>query len=166
MTVRDAVRATVFLWVATATVALVTAVLAGAAPAARAAFGFQLDAAPPGTWADACSYFATNLRIVVALLLAAWARPYSGPLRGPLDVLVSTMAVVNAALVGAALGAYGFDLLGRLAHLPPEWAAIGFGLGAYGGRADTGSCRALLRVGLVATILLAVAAVVEAFCLA
>lgn len=164
MTARDAVRAIVLLWAATVAVVLVTAVLPGRASATRGAFGFQLDAAPPGTWTDASSYFTANLRVIAALLLAAWARPRSGPLRRPLDVLVATMAVVNTSFVGAAVGAYGFDLIPRLAHLPLEWAAVGVGLAAYGWRGGTVSCATLLRVGLVATVLLAVAAVTEAFC--
>ncbi len=148
------------MWGSTALAALAVAVVPGAAAETRNLLGFQLDAITPGTWGSAASYFATNVRVAGAILLASWARPKVGRGAPILDVLVFSIVCGNGAAVGVAIGAYGAPIMPCLVHLPLEWSALLLVVAAY-------LCRGpepLARTSLVATaaaLLLALAAAVE-----
>lgn len=158
MTLPLFLRASALLWGTTIAAALVVATLPGAAPALRDAFGFRLDAAEPGSMSDAASYFTTNLRVVAALMLAGWARSRCSGLAPLLDVLAGAVIVINAAIVGAALGAYGTPAVRWLPHLPLEWAAFALASTAYSAGL---SARTRLRAASVAAAALVLAAFVE-----
>jgi len=134
MTLRLFLRASALLWGITLVAALAVVVIPGAGPAAREAFGFRLDATERGSLSDAASYFTTNVRVLAAILLAGWARSRTVHLAPLLDALVGTVILVNAAVVGTALGAYGMPTVRWLLHLPLEWAAFALGLAAYSAR--------------------------------
>lgn len=164
MTVATFLRAYALLWAATLAVALAVAVIPGVVPAARDAFAFRLDVERAGTWREALSYFLANLRVVAALVLAAWARQRSRAFRPLLDALIVAAVASNAAVVGAALGAYGIAAASWLVHLPLEWAAVALPLAAAHAPESGGPSSAdALACCLACIALLAAAAVVEAF---
>jgi hypothetical protein len=156
-------RATAALWAATLFPALAIATLPGAAETAREFYCFRLTHAQGATWSDAPAYFATNLRVVAAILIGAWARPRSGPLRPSLDVAILLTVAANAVLAGGALGAYGLAAARQLAHLPLEWGALGLALGTYcqAGQ-STAAPASIARAALGAVAALAAAAALEA----
>lgn len=161
MTPRDVARTTGFLYAVTLCAALATAWFPGFAAALRDAFAFRLNAGSQGTWAEAGTYFAANLRVVAALFLAAVARAHGAP-GLLLDAVVTLTTLGNAGMVGVAIGAYGFPALPWLVHLPLEWAALGVVLSAYGcARQCQLSPRALAMAAVAATALLLGAAATE-----
>ena len=139
---RDASAVAGVLTAATAAVAIV--VRLGWAPETRAqlAFGFH---GIPARLDEALAILANNGRLLTAILAAVlvaqapWlagpdARP--GPaltaLRAAVDVLLALAVAANAALVGAALGAYGTRMaLAMLPHGPLELAAFATALALY-----------------------------------
>ena len=164
MRLRSVIAASTAVWSMTLAVTALVAAAPGAAELVRGAFAFRLDAGRPGTWGEAAGYFATNLRVVAAIHLAAWTRARSGPLGPLIDVVVGSTVTINAAVVGAALGAYGVRALPWLVHLPLEWAALGVAVSAYAaGRREFLATSTLLRTLVSACVLLGAAATVEAF---
>ncbi|HEX8086574.1 MAG TPA: hypothetical protein VF529_19965 [Solirubrobacteraceae bacterium] len=151
------------IWAITLSAAGAVAAVPGAAAATRDAFRFQLHTSSPAGWNEAATYFVTNSRIVVALLLGAWAHSRSGRMQPVLRAIAVTTVAINAVVVGAALGAYGGAAVRRLVHLPLEWMALAVSLAAYAGRDRRHELRPVLYPGLVAGCLLACAAVLEAF---
>jgi hypothetical protein len=148
-------------------VALGAAALAGAsallvwAPGAGAqvrqllGFGFSGPARDPQA---ALEIAATNLRLVGACLLGAWAVGRRPELRLACDAALGLLLALNAAAVGVALGAYGTQMLQAVAlHGPLELAAFAWGGGAY---------LAARRDPLSASRLAAAAAAASAFALA
>jgi hypothetical protein len=82
--------------------------------------------------AEAFTIAANNLRLAAAPLLGALVVTRQPALRAPLDVLLSALLLVNAALVGAVLGAYGGDVGARLLpHGPVELAGFSAAGGVY-----------------------------------
>jgi hypothetical protein len=162
--------------VAAAILVAVTAVAAAIVAAAAAEsvrdelrFGFG---GVPDRLGEAISILTTNLRILSALLAAAVIAELT---RSPrrlaragqrvMDVLVAAAVVMNAALVGAAIGAYGGRMVAALLpHGPFELAAYALALGLFL-RARTGALPAatLLRAGGWAAALLVVAALLETY---
>jgi hypothetical protein len=160
---RPAVHTTVALLLATLAVAALTAAVPGAPSRLREAFAFSLEGGRGGSLVEAANYFATNARVVAALLLAAWARTRiaTGAL---LDAPVAAMLAANVGLVGAALGAYGFRAVPWLVHLPLEWAALGATSAAYvRSRTQRLSGDATAATAGAAALLLAGAASAEAW---
>ena len=148
----------------TLAVAAIVAALPGAAPLLRDAFGFQPDVFVATSWSRSLDYFLTNVRCVMALLLAAWARPRSGSFAPALDLVAGATVTLNAAGVGLALGAYGLEAGERLVHLPIEWAALALATGAYVSHRRAPAPG--LELAVIATrscMLLAGAAVLEEF---
>lgn len=81
------------------------------------------------------------------------------------DVVVAAFALRQTTVVGAAIGAYGPDLLPYLPHLPIEWAGVAVPVGAWlRARALPLSTRQVAGLGVAIAALLTVAAVVETFC--
>ena len=109
------------LFATTAAVATIIAVWPGLPGHARDALQLQPDA-PVAT--DADTVLLHNARPVVGILIAACVASRLGRARVVLDVALTAIAAVNATLIGAALGAYGTRIVGRLAHLPLEYAAL------------------------------------------
>jgi hypothetical protein len=163
VTRRDFLLASAIVWSTTALTAIVVAVVPGGAAALRTAFAFRFEFAA-GTWPEATDYFLTNLRTIAALLLAAWMRSRRGPLGWFLDASVLAVVVANAAVVGAAVGAYGARALVALVHLPLEWCALSVALAAaLASRRSRLPRAAITRVAVVAAVLLVSAALMESF---
>lgn len=162
--VRGVAAAAGLLWLATLLAGLLVAVVPGAAPAVRNAFAFRLDIASSGTWNEAVGYFTTNIRVLGAVLLAAWARMRIGVLARVLDIAVVTLVTANVGLVGAAVGAYGVAALPWLTHLPLEWAALATVVRCYV-LAGSAKLTALVygRHGVIGAVALAAAAAAETF---
>ncbi|HEX8121251.1 MAG TPA: hypothetical protein VF549_08300 [Solirubrobacteraceae bacterium] len=164
MSRRDLALGHSVVWGTTALAAAAVALAPGAAAQARRVFGFRLDAPVDGSWSHAAAYFVTNTRALLGLLLLAWLRPRSGPLRRSADAVFAAIVGANTALVGACIGAYGGDALPCLAHLPFEWSAIAVVAGAYASGARESVRRGELMPAVIAGgLLLAAAAIVESF---
>ena len=86
--------------------------------------GGALFATTAAVATDADTVLLHNARPVVGILIAACVASRLGRARVVLDVALTAIAAVNATLIGAALGAYGTRIVGRLAHLPLEYAAL------------------------------------------
>jgi hypothetical protein len=144
---------------AVAAVACVSVGWAGEADEARAWFALGF-AAPSGTWSEAARIAADNLRLAAAPYLAAWALRHSPRLRPLTDSVLAFILVANAALVGAAFGAYGPELASALVpHLPLELGAFSLAGGTYVA-ARTNPLRlgvALWVAGVVVSLLLVAA---------
>lgn len=156
-------RATAALLLATMAVAALIAAVPGAPAQLRDAFAFSLKPGRGGSADEAVTYFVTNARVVGALLLAAWARSRiaAGVL---LDAPVAVVVAGNVVFVGMALGAYGSSAAPWLLHLPLEWATLGLASSAFvAGRTRPLSMRGTAATGGTASLLLAVAAVLEAW---
>jgi hypothetical protein len=128
---RDGATLSAVTLVAVALTALAVLAL-GLGDDARARFALTLPA-PRGTWAHAGDILLNNVRVTVLPLGAALlvARlPVAG--RRVLDVVLIAVLALNAALVGAALGAYGWPLARALApHGLLELAAFAIAGAAY-----------------------------------
>lgn len=114
------------VWGVTLGCALLVAALPGASGLVADWFAAQLtaEANPPPAVRDALGVALHNLQVLGFPFLLAAARLGQGRLRPVLDVLVAGAVVVQAGLVGAALGAYGARLLPFVPHLPFEWLAL------------------------------------------
>jgi hypothetical protein len=150
-------RAFVALWGLTIASAAVVAGLPALGARLRDWYAFAPRGGDP---TRALAIWAANARVVVLILLAAFAmRPRVRPV---LDGLLMIVVGGNVALVGAALGAYGARLVPWLAHLPLEWAGFAAVLGVYThARAAAPSQRQFAQTAAVAFGLLAVGASVE-----
>jgi hypothetical protein len=152
-------------YLATWLITLASAYAVAAISAKTAISHARLDpaAAPAPGVGHALALLAHNLPIAAwpILLGATGAHRYRKTSRAA-DVLVLTTLVVNAAPVGAALGAYGSELLPYLPHVPIEWAALALGASASAIQRQ----RAMTfiegaRIGVLVATLLAVAAALE-----
>jgi hypothetical protein len=136
----------------------------GADHRARDLLGLRF-AGPGGHPADALQIAATNLRLVAAALIAAWAVRGRPQLRWPLDATLAVVAALNVAAAGLALGAYGDRLLASVAlHSPLELAAFSLAGGAYlAARAgEFGAGRLAVAAGM-AVVLVAAGAALETY---
>jgi hypothetical protein len=131
----------------------------GAAPAARHALGFSFAGK-----ARALDIATTNMRLVAAILFAAYAVRELPRLRLPLDAALVVLLVLNLATLGLALAAYGPRTLQALIlHGPVELAAFAIAGAAYlAARQRDLPGRTLLRVIAATGALLVAAAVIEA----
>lgn len=160
---RSFVHATAALLLVTVTVAAFAAAVPGAPSELREGFAFSLEEGHGGSLSEALTYFATNARVIAALLVAAWVRPRitAGVL---LDAAAAAVVGINVVVVGLALGAYGFHAIPWLVHLPFEWAALGAASTAIAAsRRRRLSTAALGGIAGSAGLLLAVAASMEAW---
>ena len=142
--------------------ALLVAALPGAPTAVRATLAFRLQPQVV-TLADAVSLAATNAKAAGLVLLGALAAR-DRVTRTVFDVLLTVLLAGNMAIIGAALGAYGPQLLPWLVHLPLELAALAVPAAAYvcARSARLRPCRLLATTALTVA-LLAVAALVETY---
>ena len=120
---RDIAAAAASLWLLTVAPAIVVATVPGASDAVRSRLAFALTP-HEGSIPELLGIAGTNARVVLAIALAAWARPRAVGLGLPTDLLVSGIVGLNAVAVGVAVGAYGSRALPWLVHLPLEWAAL------------------------------------------
>jgi hypothetical protein len=73
-----------------------------------------------------------NAQIAAAALVAALLAPRAGPLTTTLDILLGGLLVLNASIIGIALGGYGGRLLAAVwPHAPLELAAFSLAGGSY-----------------------------------
>jgi len=166
---RIAIQATAGVWAATGTSMLAVATidpLNHAAAAWLARLGLDLRPSAPTLHALVVSRFLGNLRIALLplLLVAIGAGRRTAP-RAIGDAVVAGTLLLNALLVGAALGVHGRHLVPFLPHLPLEWVAFGCSAAPWliGRRGE--SVRPVdvaVATGAV-VLLLAAAAVVETF---
>jgi len=165
---RIAIQATAGMWAATGMSMFAVATidpLNHAAAAWLARLGLDLRPSAPTLHALVVSRFLGNLRIaLLPLLLVAIGAGRRATPRAIGDAVVSGTLLLNALLVGAALGVHGQRLVPFLPHLPLEWAAFGcsaapwlIGRGESVRRGDVA-----VATGAV-VLLLAAAAVVETF---
>lgn len=113
-----------------ALVALAVAAAGQASPARRElAFGFS---GPSRHLGDALDLAVHNGRYVAAVLVACLAIRWAPTIRWVIDAGLAGLLVLNAALIGLALGAYGARLVAALAvHGTLELAAFSLSGGAY-----------------------------------
>ena len=141
----------------------VTVRLAGASSVARGWLAFEFSR-PPATPTVALAVAAGNLRLAVAVLLAALLVGLRPAIRPALDVVIGALAALNATVVGVALAAYGARLLGVAAHAPLELAAFAVAGGAYlSARRRPLDGRQLMAAAAASSLLLAAAAVLETY---
>jgi hypothetical protein len=156
-------RAAAWLLAAIAAVA-VAARLAGLTSAARSCLAFEFSR-PPATAGEALTVAGGNLRLAGAVLFAAYLTGPRPAIRPVLDVVVGSLAALNATAAGVALAAYGSRLLEAVAaHAPLELAGYAVAGGAYL-RARRGQLDGHQWAAAAATCtgLLAGAAVVETY---
>jgi len=85
-----------------------------------------------GTPDEVVSIVVQNLRTLIAPLLLIAGRWHTGRVtRHVGDLLVATLVIANATLVGLALGRYPTQLPAYLPHLPLEDAALAIAAGAW-----------------------------------
>ncbi len=157
------------LRVATAACAVCLAValcvtLAGERETARAQLGFGFPSAPRQL-GEAAAIGVHNARYGAAVLLASLAVGWTPALRPLLDAALAALLGFNAGAIGLSLGAYGTRLLEAIVlHGTLELAAFALAGGAYlrARRGALGPC-ALLGAGAASLVLLATAALVEAW---
>jgi hypothetical protein len=155
-------RAFIALTAAVAASALLVALLPGAPAALRATLAFRLQP-EPASIVDAVGILAANAK-AAGVLIAGAALVRGRTSRLIFDVLLTAMLAGNMALVGAALGAYGPDLMPWLVHLPLELAGLAVPAGAYLHARRAGPCpHVLLATTAFAGVLLTVAALVETY---
>jgi len=174
-------RGTAALLAAFAVVVVAAAAVVHLAAAAHArdwlAFTFS---GVPGTADQALSIFTNNARLLVAALAAcvvlqgssliaaaadAQPRRWQPTAVHVCDVVLGALAVINLAMVGAAIGAYGDRVVKHLLpHGPVEALAFAFVLVLYA-RCRRGPVprRDFLRLGGLAVSTLAIAALLETF---
>jgi hypothetical protein len=107
-----------------------------------------------------------NARIAGAAFLSAVAVPrLPSRVRTLVDALLATVFVLNAALVGVALGAYGRCLaVCAVAHVPIEFGALAVAGGVYvAARHRPLGVRSLAAAAGLCTVLLVLAAAVETY---
>jgi hypothetical protein len=85
------------------------------------------EAAPRGGRLAAAVLLA-NARLIAVLLVAAVLVTRVPQWRPIVDAVIGALLGVNALAVGGAIGAGGSEVVGSLAHLPLEWAALAVGL--------------------------------------
>jgi hypothetical protein len=155
-------RARVTIWTATLSAALLGALIPPAAAVARDAF---VLAPPSPSVGEGVAIATNNLRLaLVPVGLAAVGLPRSkvGRLLG--DAVVAGTLLVNGALVGAVLGAYGSALLPSLLHLPLEWEAFAAGAAGWGIARDARPApRDYAHRALLVAALVILAAIVEVY---
>jgi hypothetical protein len=150
------------LWLGTLLVAIVAIPIAGEV---RSFMGLRLTTAPSGSAGMASFLAANNLRVAaVPLLLAALSsgRRRWLPIVG--DLVVSASLVVNVALGGLALGAYGPRLVPYLPQWPLEWGALALALtGWRRARHWRRDACELLLLATSAALLICLAALLETY---
>jgi hypothetical protein len=107
-----------------------------------------------------------NGRLVAGVLVLAIVAPrLPARARSLLDGLLAALLTFNAAVIGVALGAYGWRLATATApHLPFELAALCLAGGAYmSSSVQTLDARALTGIAVLCALLLACAATLETY---
>jgi hypothetical protein len=106
-----------------------------------------------------------NARIATATFLFAVAAPWlPSRARRVVDALLVTVFLLNATLVGMALGAYGGRLAFAAAHVPIEFGALGVAGGAYiAARRRSVGWSSLMGAAGLCTCLLLLAATAETY---
>lgn len=173
--VRSAAWPATMIIVATVVVAAGVGVTCAAEVRGWLRFGF---AGVPGTLGEALGIFAANARLLVAVGVATLTAQLrlrdearsqeAGALRTlsrVCDLGLLVAALVNIAIVGMSIGAYGWRMcVATLPHGPVELGAYSVAIGFYRrARRRRISRRAALRAAAVATGLLALAALLETF---
>jgi hypothetical protein len=130
---RATVEALLILWATTAAAALL---VLPARPAVRSWLALRLAPHHAATLGDASAIALHNATAAALPLACALAAPASRALRRLADGAVLALLGLNAAIAGAALGAYGPAILRYLPHLPGEWTALALAAGAWGAARD------------------------------
>jgi uncharacterized membrane protein SpoIIM required for sporulation len=105
--------------------------IAGLADDTRELLGFGFGGIAGGAVAGV-EIALDNAQIATAALVAALFAPRAGPFAIVLDILLGGLLVLNASIVGVALGAYGDGLLAAVwPHAPLELTAFSLAGGSY-----------------------------------
>jgi hypothetical protein len=133
-----------------------------AASSVRSQLDLQLNE-PPGEPGAALEVLGTNARLASAVLAGALAAQRFPSARTALDLTLGTLAILNVAVLAAALGAYGAALVGRVAiHTALEIAAFAIAGGSYlAARNQHLTASVLLLATALASALLLTAALAE-----
>ncbi len=159
-------RAYAGVWGVTLVAGGIVAIIGGAlAQETRRALGLKLSPThtPAPQLSHALALAAHNLPIAAwPLLLGLAGAADHQRARRLADGLVVACVVLNAAPVGAAVGAYGTSVIAYIPQLPLEWAALALGYGSWLNQRER-ALRSRERLGLLAAILalLVAAATVE-----
>ena len=138
--------------------------LAGATSTVRSSLAFEFSR-PPASPGEALAIAAGNLRLVGAVLLAALVVGLRPAIRPTLDLVMGTLAGLNATTAGIALAAYDTRLLKAVAtHAPLELAGFAVAGGAYlSARHRSLDGHQLVVAGAASSVLLAAAAILETY---
>lgn len=121
-----------------------------------------------GTPDEVVSIAMQNLRTLIAPLLLIAGRWHTGRLtRHVGDLIVATLVIANATIVGLALGRYPTQLPAYLPHLPLEDAALAIAAGAWLAHRlptrPTGQRQGLARTAALTLTVTIAAAIVETY---
>ena len=156
------------VWCATVAVAVAVAVLPGVASDGRALLGLHLSAAvnPVPSLGRVAAIAVHNVQVAGwPLLLPLLGVSQRRSVRLLADALVVGSLLVNAGLVGIALGGYQARLLAFVPQLPIEWAGLAIGPAAWcDARREPLQHRHLLASAAAMAVLLIAAAIVETWC--
>jgi hypothetical protein len=130
----------------------------------RSLLGLRLPE-PAGDPQAAVQAAATNLRLLVAVLVGALAVQRLPAVRAPVDIALGTLAALNLAVVALAFGAYGVPLLTQVAlHGTLELAAFAIATSAYLAARRCGlGPRSLVSAAGFAVVLLSLGALAETY---
>jgi hypothetical protein len=126
-------RAYAAVWTVMLVLAAGTALAAvGARRSVRHLLGLSLKPDPAPQVGHVLALAAHNIPIVSwPLLLGVMGAHRSRVGRGVADTMVAACVFANVLPVGAALGAYGAQLLPYLPHLPLEWGSLALGASGW-----------------------------------
>lgn len=139
--------------------------LSGSTVRARGLLGLRFDAVSRSPLA-AADIALHNAAIAGAVLACAAVAPHvTAHARRGLGTLLAALLVLNAGLVGLAIGAYGGPAVrATAAHVPLELAAMSLAAGAYMQACRRRlAARALANVAAATVLLLAAAALLETY---
>lgn len=155
-------------WVAAASIAAASAgviVVCGLGDEARHGLGFSFGGVPQNSGETFGIAAHNGWMAVLALIAAAIVPRVDASARAFLDVSLAVLLVVNAAVLGVTVGAYGSRATTALAaHTPIEFAALALSGGAYmHARKQTVRPAELAVTALLCAALLGAAAVLETY---
>jgi hypothetical protein len=104
-----------------------------------------------------------NLKVLAPALLGAVVVTHEPRMRVVFDAILVGVATINAALIGAALGAYIPRILPWLLHLPLELTALAAALGTYAGARGKRASGEPVKTCTVAVTFVLLAAITEEY---
>lgn len=144
----------------TAATAVSVAIAPGASRGVARTLNLSFDPPPP-TIQEAAGILASNGKVIAAILLLGVAARRALLTHRMARMLTAALVVLNASLVGAAIGAYGLATTAPwLIHIPLEWTALAVAAATL---ASPGRGLSAASAAAIAAPLLVAAAVVETY---